>query len=77
MRGSWAEEAGGRGSPSTLWEGRGDVGGSYWKRDEPAVMRGRTEFPLPRVERDILKIVGDLQLPLTSHRKMFSAINIT
>lgn len=60
MRDSWAEEAGGRGSPSTLWEGRGDAGGSYWKRDEPAVMRGRTKFPLPRVERDILKIVGDL-----------------
>lgn len=59
IRGSWAKEAGGWGRPSILWEGHGDAGGSYWKRDEPAVMRRRTKFPLPKVERDSLKIVGD------------------
>lgn len=48
----------GKGNQDILWEG---YRGSCWKkRDEPAAIRGRTKFPLPKVECDVAETVGDL-----------------
>lgn len=50
------------GHKGILWEGHGEMeAGSCWQKgDETATIRGRTRFPPPRIECDILEIVGDL-----------------